>query len=256
MRYRWCQIASWSVLSVVLGLALLVGVTLKGYAVATEELLEYGLLSSRWFLMLVVEWEIFFAIWLLGGFYRLYPRTTCWVALLYFFALFDVAVDNILKGRPSCPCFGKMIVPPWIPVAFDLVALVLLVVVPVPQVSRQPLQWLRWFVLAAVFSVFGVVSFITMKDYSTMTPAPIPLLRKDSRLLCEVSVELVWPRTQQFLEIGRKAAGIELTVDEKLQRRQPNYGEWAMRKVPLWAVMEMVVGRQRKPARGEEVVVG
>lgn len=80
MRYRLGQFVTWPVLSMFLGLVLLAAVALKGHEVATSELPENSLLSSRSFLMLVVEWEIFFALWLLGGFY---PRTTRWVALLY-----------------------------------------------------------------------------------------------------------------------------------------------------------------------------
>ena len=77
MLVHWQRLASWQVLHILLGLVLLVAVALKGYEIATEELLEYSLLTSRWFLISVVEWEIFFALWLLGGFHRFYPRTTC-----------------------------------------------------------------------------------------------------------------------------------------------------------------------------------
>jgi hypothetical protein len=83
MAIRWHRLISWPVLSAVFGLVLLVAFALKGYELATEELFEDSLLTSRWFLILVVEWELFFALWLLGGFYRCYPRMTfCGLAIL------------------------------------------------------------------------------------------------------------------------------------------------------------------------------
>lgn len=248
----WRQLASWQVLSVILGLVLLVAAALKGHELATEELLENSLLSSRWFLMLAVEWEIAFALWLLGGFSRFYPRTTCWIALLYFFALFVVATDSVLKGRPTCPCFGRAIVPPWIAAAFDLAALFLLALAPVSVVACEAEKIPRWLGLAIAFGVFGLVSLITMKDYSTSHV--VPTLRRDGRLFVGVlAVQRVRPTTEELIALLQKASGVSLTVDQRLQEHQPDYGVLDLKAVQPWVVMELLVQRQTLPARWKKV---
>lgn len=252
MRYSRRQFASWQILSVLLGSVLLVAVALKGQEIATTELLEDGLLSSRWFLVLVVEWEIIFALWLLSGFYRLYPQTTRGVALLYFFALFVVALDSVLKGRPSCPCFGKAIVPPWIPAAFDLIVLFFLATIPLPPARGEVRQRYPWFGLAGVFSVFGLLSLITMGDYSTS--GFIPSIRRDGRLFVGlVNIQRVRPTTEEMLAIMGSATGLNLTADERLLNRQPDYGVWDVKATQPWTVMELLVARQTVPARWKKV---
>ncbi len=252
MRYRLSQFVTWPVLSVLLGLALLAAVALKGQEVATSELLENSLLSSRWFLMLVVEWEFFFALWLVGGFFGLYPQATRWVALLYFFALFVVAVDSVLKGLPSCPCMGKAVVPPWIIVFFDLTVLVLLSVTPVPSLAGEAVQRHRWIGLAVAFGVFGLLSLITMGDYSTAHA--VPTIRKDGRLFVSVvKLQRIRPTTEELLALLRNATGLNLRADERLQERQPDYGVLDLKAVQPWLVMELLAHRQTIPARWKKV---
>lgn len=255
MRLGWHQLHSWTVLSVMLGLSLLTAVALKGYEIATSELLEDGLLTSRWFLILVVEWETFFSLWLLGGFYLCYPRTTRWVALLYFFTLFVVALDSALRGRASCPCFGKAIIPPWVAAMFDLAVLFLVAVVPVPLAFGKVQQRYQWLGLAGVFSAFGLMSLITMEDYST--PGVVPSIRRDARLFAGVvSIQRVRPTTEEMLALLRSATGLKLTVAERLQNIPPDYGVLDLKAIQPWAVMEMLAHRQAMPSRwkkrGEE----
>lgn len=255
MRYSWHHLVSWPILSGVLGLVLLAAVALKGHELATTELLENGLLSSRWFLVLVAEWEIFFALWLLGGFYRGCPQATHWVALLYFFVLFVVAMDSVLKGRPSCPCFGKAIVPPWIAAAFDLTVLFLLAAGPLPPVSGRKQQHKQLFGLAGIFAVFGLLGLVTMIDYSTS--GVVPSLRKDVRLFTGVmSVQRVRPTTEEFLDLLRSAPSLNLTVDERLLNYQPDYGAWDLKKIQPWTVMELLAAQQTLPARWEKADEG
>jgi hypothetical protein len=250
MLFCWQRFVSWPVLSVLLGLTLLAAAALKGHEIATTELLEDSLLSSRWFLVLVVEWEIFFALWLLGGFYQRYPRTTHWVALLYFFAVFVVAVDSVLKGRPSCPCFGKAIVPPWIAAAFDLAVLLLLAAAPVSPMSAELQQRYRWFGVAGVFSAFGLLSLVTMVDYSTS--GAVLSIRREPRLYGTFSVQRVRPTTEDFLDLLRSQTSLNLSADERLLNRQPNYGVWDVKQIQAWSVMELLASRQIVPTRWEK----
>ena len=75
------RLAGYDVVRIVLGLVLLTAAALKGYQLATELVVESGLLTSRWFLIGVVEFELFFGLWLLA---KVYPRSTSTVALRCF----------------------------------------------------------------------------------------------------------------------------------------------------------------------------
>jgi hypothetical protein len=100
-----------------LGSLLLVAAGLKGYQLATEPVLEPGLFESRWFLIAVVEFELFFGLWLLSG---VFPKAT-WAAALACFAVFaGVSLYKALSGHATCGCFGKVPVNPWYTAALDI----------------------------------------------------------------------------------------------------------------------------------------
>lgn len=86
---------------ILLGLVLLTAAGLKGHQVATEPILETGLLNSRWFLIGVVEFELLFGLWLLVG---LYPAATRLAAILCFARLAVVSLAKGLSGESSCGC--------------------------------------------------------------------------------------------------------------------------------------------------------
>ncbi len=251
MQFLSRRLVSWPAVSVVLGLVLLAAAALKGYEVATAELLEDGLLTSRWFSIVVVEWEILFALWLLGGFYQFFPRTTRGVAVLYFLALFEVSLDGVVRGRPSCACFGKVLVPPWVAGLFDLGALILLVAAPLPAASREPRQRYCWYGLVGGFSVFGVLSLITMWDYSVLDATPG--MRGDRQLGRVVMLQRLQPTTEDLLVFCGNAASLRLTADQRLLDRQPPYGVIDLKNTQLWEVMELLARRQTVPARWEKV---
>ncbi len=71
---RLCGVSGYGVVRVALGLLLLTAAGLKGYQLATEPVAEDGLLTSRWFLIAVVEFELTFSLWLLSG---SYPQWAC-----------------------------------------------------------------------------------------------------------------------------------------------------------------------------------
>jgi hypothetical protein len=124
----WIHRDRWTVhdaVRVVLGVLLLVAAGLKGYQLATEPVLGDGILNSPWLLIGVVEFEIFFGLWLIAG---LYPKWT-WVAACGCFTLFaGVSLFKALSGAASCGCFGRMQVNPWYTVALDALAVATLLV--------------------------------------------------------------------------------------------------------------------------------
>jgi len=117
--WRGVRIAGYDVVRIVLGLVLLTAAALKGHQLATEPVAGTGLLTSRWFLIGVVEFEFFFGLWLLAG---PYPKWT-WAAAFCCFALFaGVSLWKGLSGEACCGCFGRVPVNPWYTLILDLAA--------------------------------------------------------------------------------------------------------------------------------------
>ena len=57
LRTRFAGIVSWDLVRALLGLVLLVAAALKCYQLATGPLAESSVLTSRWFLLAIVELE-------------------------------------------------------------------------------------------------------------------------------------------------------------------------------------------------------
>lgn len=137
--------------------------------------------------------------------------------------------------------------PPWIPAAFDLAVLLLLAIVPLP-VSGGLQYRQRWLWLASVYAVFGLLSLDTMVDYST-SRADFSL-RDDRRLWgSALNVQSVRPTTEDLVSVVRSATALNLTVDDRLLLRQPDYGAWDLKEIQPWTVMEQVAARQTVSAR-------
>jgi len=137
--WRGVRIAGYDVVRIVLGVILLTAAALKGHQLATETVAETGLFTSRWLLICVVEFELFFGLWLLSG---LHPRRTWQAALLCFSAFACVSLYKALSGEASCGCFGRVPVNPWYTLVLDLAAVAALLcwrAVSDPVISPRPL---------------------------------------------------------------------------------------------------------------------
>jgi len=116
---------SFRTLQVCLGLLLLTAAALKTHQLVTEPTLETGILDSRWFLMAVVEFEFFLAIWIFAG---LLPVWT-WRASIALFAVFSlVTLYKAVSGEASCGCFGRVSISPWFTFTLDVFVLAALLV--------------------------------------------------------------------------------------------------------------------------------
>ncbi len=111
------RLTPYGVIRMTLGLILLSAAALKGHQLATEPVAGTGLLTSRWFLIGVVEFELFFGLWLWFG---VYPRRTWQVALLCFGTFGCVTLYKALSGEVTCGCFGRVRVDPRITFPVDL----------------------------------------------------------------------------------------------------------------------------------------
>lgn len=142
-------------------------VGLKGYQLATEPVLGTGLLDSRWLLIAVVEFELFFGLWLLAG---LLPRLT-WTAAVGCFGLFAiVSLYKALDGETSCGCFGRVSVNPWYTLGLDIAAIMALLRWRPQSQSLQSSAPVRLFsrrvaILLTVFLALGVPVGIAMGTY-------------------------------------------------------------------------------------------
>src|SRR5438128_1197490 len=93
-----------------LGVVLITAALLKVQQLATQELDEKGILTSRLFATMGVLFELGFGLWLIGG---LYPAFTRYLGLLTFGGFFEFAIYQAAFGEPTCRCLGAIPVKPW-----------------------------------------------------------------------------------------------------------------------------------------------
>lgn len=107
-----------------LGILLLTGAVLKGWQLLTEPVANSDIWSYRPLLILIVEFELALAIWLLSGLFK----KAAWLVSLLCFSLFSmITLYKAVTGAASCGCFGSVHVNPWITLlAIDLPAVIAL----------------------------------------------------------------------------------------------------------------------------------
>ena len=158
-------VAGYDVVRIGLGLLLLTAAALKGHQLATEPVAETGLLTSRWFLIAVVEFELFFGLWLMAG---LWPKWTWRATLLCFGGFACVALYKALSGEASCGCFGKVPVNPWYTLIVDLCTVAALLVWR-PEVARRRNSRRTWLVpVGCTFAAAGVLAAWTSGTSSSL----------------------------------------------------------------------------------------
>lgn len=117
--YINCAKHGYTVVRTLLGLLLLLAAALKGHALATEPLVTEGLLGSRPVMIILVEIELAFGLWLLSG---LEPRRTWWAAVILFAGFACVSLYKALSGYAECSCFGQLKASPWHAFTLDIVS--------------------------------------------------------------------------------------------------------------------------------------
>lgn len=122
-RFNLLKNRNWFAIRIVIATILLFASGMKAYQLATTPSLGEGLLHARWFNILVVEFELFFGIWL---FFGMLPRLT-WLASIGCFSVFaSVSFYKAISGEASCGCFGTALINPWITMVLNLVVIGLL----------------------------------------------------------------------------------------------------------------------------------
>jgi len=107
----------WIVMRFAVAAIFLVAAGLKAHQLATTPYLGEGLLHARWFNIFVVEFELFFGIWLIFG---MLPKLT-WFGTVGCFSIFaSVSLYKAVSGEGSCGCFGAAEISPWVTTLFDV----------------------------------------------------------------------------------------------------------------------------------------
>lgn len=238
---------------VILALVLLTAAFLKGYELATEELPENNLFTSRWFWAALVLFELGLGIWLLGG---LHVRATRWLLLFTFLVFFETALYLAVAGYGTCHCLGRTVLSPWAAALFDAGAVVAIVLwqppARGPTVFSQPR---RAGLLGVVFGLAAIPALVSIINY---TPTgQMPSLRSDPALAARVKVQLQDATAQQLLDHLHSATGLTFSVDDRLASTwSTSFGDIRMSGIPAWAIMEFLAHKQSRPARWDKIEGG
>ncbi len=129
-----------TVVRILLGLALLATAGLKLYGLSVSAIPRVGWFAQSWIQIAAAEWELVLGIWLLSG---AYPRLS-WLAGVCTFAAFAVVSGYLgWVGVASCGCFGVVKASPWWAFGVDVAALALLAISrPGAEVSTRAKWWL------------------------------------------------------------------------------------------------------------------
>ena len=100
---------------------LLFAAAMKGYELATAPVAGTSLLTTRWFLVIGVEFELALGLFLIAG---LLPKIAWWVSLLCFTGFAALTAYKAWMDDSDCGCFGRAHVDPRVTLAIDLVTLV------------------------------------------------------------------------------------------------------------------------------------
>lgn len=169
----------------ILGGVLLVAAALKGYQLATGPTDETCLTTSRWFLIAVVECEVFLGLCLISG---LFARPTWLVTLGCFFLFACVSLHKALSVEVSCGCFGSVETNPWYTAGLDVAAVVALLrwrpsglasMAPAP--ARRPS--LHYFALGGSWLVIALSSGWGMSRFQPATMTHEGVLLGDSQFV-------------------------------------------------------------------------
>ncbi|MDR1477449.1 MAG: hypothetical protein LBJ00_00730 [Planctomycetaceae bacterium] len=108
--------SKWLFVRFLVALILLVAASLKAHQLSTTPTLDNEIFHSRWFNVLVVEFELFFGLWMAFGFF---PKLTRLATMGCFLTFVVVSCCKALSGETSCGCFGAVEVHPWITMLLD-----------------------------------------------------------------------------------------------------------------------------------------
>jgi hypothetical protein len=168
-----------TLLTTTVALTLAAAAGLKLFGLAVSPVPETGWLLSPGLQVLLVQFEIALALWLLSGWRT---QTAGFVTAAVFVVFAGVSLKAALDGQPSCGCFGKLVVNPWYVFAFDVAVAVGLIALrrnatstPIVAIRLQPVLW-----LAGGTSVVIGSAVLAGIAWAGSIPAAVARLRGDT----------------------------------------------------------------------------
>ncbi|MGL4942572.1 MAG: MauE/DoxX family redox-associated membrane protein [Thermoguttaceae bacterium] len=159
---KWQSGSLYRLLRFFIAAVLFVAALLKAHQLATTPSLGDGLLHNRWLNILVVEFEILFATWLVAG---ILPRLAWFVSTCCFTTFAIVSLTKGIAGETSCGCFGAQEVNPWLTFILDAAIVGFLILCRPPFWSLAyascSYSWYSRFVIAAGLLI-ACVLFVSM----------------------------------------------------------------------------------------------
>ena len=173
----------------ILGILLLIAAVLKGRQLLIEPVANSDIWSYRPLLILMIEFELALAIWLLSGLFK----KAAWLAGLMCFSAFSaVTLYKAVTGAESCGCFGSVHVNPWITLfAIDLPAVIALIIFrPVCHPERS--EGSQFKILNSLFDIrYSPRHFVTTAGIALLvlgTSAPILALNEPPQVTTHYEV--------------------------------------------------------------------
>jgi hypothetical protein len=241
--------ASSRVVPTVLGLVLLVAALLKTQQAATEEMSEVSVLSSRWFIAMLVLFEIGLGVLMISGFEAQNARL---IALGTFLIFFEISLYQSTMGYNTCGCLGKASLNPWYTTIFDLAAIVSLIAWrPLENGSRLFAHPVSLVAVAVVFVCLAGPALLNIIYYA---PGGIMYsLRNDPQLQKHVYLDLATSTPEEILGSLKEQAGLSLTLASPLQSQELDLGEIHVKGAPAFALMEFLNRKFNTPTRWEKL---
>jgi hypothetical protein len=115
------HVTGYDLVRVLIGVVLLSAAITKGYS--GYSLTTRPTVESDWFLFATVVLELLLGVWLISGAFRPMSWT---VSMTCFTCYACVSLHKALAGEASCGCFGKLVVNPWLTLAFNVAVLCVL----------------------------------------------------------------------------------------------------------------------------------
>jgi hypothetical protein len=241
------------VVPVLLAFTLLSAALFKGYELANQELSGNSLFVSRWFLTLLVLFELAFGLWVLGG---LHARATSWLLLATFFGFSEAALYLALTRQPSCRCMGLLSIPPWVAVVLDVLAIVGILAWQ-PPLAGPTLSFnsRRLIAVATIYLLVAIPALVSMLSYAPI--GQMPSLRNDHSLVAKIRIQLKNATTDQVLEHLQRTTGSRFTMAGSLVDSQTkSLGDITAKSAPVWSIMELIAQKQPSPARWQKTADG
>jgi hypothetical protein len=232
------------------GLCLIGAAILKGYAIAYVGQAQPGVLNSLNLSVPFVVCEFLLGLWLITG---LYQRVTRRVALIWFFALGQVAFFQALEGKRSCECFGTISVNPWWALTLDVGLFIgLLVLRPVAPDATLATCGARFWTFIVLATSVVLPAILTMTVYKRYNK-PLTELRHDEKLHQMIDVRLGDARPADFVLAVQNQTGVALSVDGTVHdifaTYRPEMSGVTNRAIRGWAVLERLSKSMPVPAR-------